>query len=169
MKTRVETSIVALNSREAAGETAALGTLLHACVHAGASVNFVLPYSLREAEAFWVEKVLPGVGRGGLVLLVAKQGGELVGTVQLDVETPPNQAHRAEVRKLLVHPDRRRQGLARALMADIEARAAGLGRHLVTLDTRTGDAAEPLYASLGYSTAGIIPNYCLDPMGERFD
>jgi ribosomal protein S18 acetylase RimI-like enzyme len=66
-------------------------------------------------------------------------------------------------RTLLVHPDFRRRGLARALMAELEAHARMLGRSLLTLDTRTGDRAEPLYASLGYETVGVIPRFCRDP------
>jgi ribosomal protein S18 acetylase RimI-like enzyme len=73
------------------------------------------------------------------------------------------------VSKLLVDPEFRRRGLARALMVAIERRAAGLGRSLLTLDTRTGDKAEPLYASLGYETAGVIPGYCRDPFEDRLD
>src|SRR3712207_4407203 len=85
-----------------------LGALLHACVHDGASISFVLPFTLNESEAFWTGKVLPAARRGGLTLLVARQDGKIVGSVQLDHDTPPNQPHRAEVRKLLVHPDHRR-------------------------------------------------------------
>jgi hypothetical protein len=146
-----------------------LGALLHACVHAGASVNFVLPFTPEDGEAFWTGKVLPAVRAGGRVVLVAQQSGRMAGSVQLRVDTPPNQPHRAEVSKLLVHPEFRRRGLARALMAAIERRAAGLGRSLLTLDTRTGDTAEPLYASLGYETAGVIPGYCRDPFEDRLD
>jgi ribosomal protein S18 acetylase RimI-like enzyme len=87
--------------------------------------------------------------------------------VQLSTDTPPNQPHRAEVTKLLVHPDFRRRGIARALMAELEVRAAALKRTLITLDTRTGDSAEPLYASMGYKTVGTIPDFCVDPFGER--
>jgi len=81
----------------------------------------------------------------------------------------PNQRHRAEVRKLLVHPDARRRGIARALMAAIERRARHLGRSLLTLDTRTGDGAERLYASLGYETAGVIPGFARDTTEDRLD
>ncbi len=146
-----------------------LGALLHACVHAGASVNFVLPYSRDEAEAFWRGRVLPAVRGGARLLLVSRAGGRIVGTVQLDSDTPPNQPHRAEVTKLLVHPDFRRRGIAQALMAELERQAGRLGRHLITLDTRSGDNAEPLCASLGYKTVGVIPNYSRDPIEDRLD
>jgi hypothetical protein len=143
--------------------------LLHACVLDGASVNFILPFPAEDAAAFWRRKVLPPLADGGLVLLAAQVDGALAGTVQLDHDTPPNQAHRAELRKLLVHPAFRRRGIAKALIGAIEDRARSLGRSLITLDTRTGDKAEPLYSSLGYITAGIIPGYCRDTIAERLD
>lgn len=158
-----------LRAAEAMDHVAELGALLHACVHAGASIGFVLPFAAAEAEAYWRGKVLPRVADGCVVLMVARRDGRIVGSVQLDHDTPPNQPHRAEVRKLLVHPDCRRQGIATALMAAIEARAAALGRRLLTLDTRTGDHAEPLYAALGYRVAGIIPGYCRDPFEAKLD
>ena len=146
-----------------------LGALLHACVHAGASVGFVLPFSAADGAAFWTDKVLPGMRDGTRLLLVAQQGKRIAGTVQLDYDTMPNQPHRAEVRKLLVHPAFRRQGIARALMLELERLAGELGRRLLTLDTRTGDHAEPLYASLGYRTSGVIPGYARAPVGDRLD
>jgi ribosomal protein S18 acetylase RimI-like enzyme len=162
-------AISEVSANEAAPHVAALGALLHACVHDGASIGFVLPFTVAESEAYWRSKVWPRVEDGHVVLLIARIGGRIVGSVQLDHDTPPNQPHRAEVRKLLVHPDCRRQGLAKALMAAIERRAAELGRSLLTLDTRTGDHAEPLYTALGYRTAGIIPGYCRDPFEAKLD
>jgi hypothetical protein len=38
-------------------------------------------------------------------------------------------------------------------------------RSLIVLDTRTGDAAEPLYLSLGFQLAGIIPAYAMSDAG----
>jgi ribosomal protein S18 acetylase RimI-like enzyme len=143
--------------------------LLHACVHGGASIGFVLPFSQEDADAFWRRKILPAMRAGGVLLLAAQRGGRIAGTVQLDYATPANQLHRAEARKLLVHPDFRRQGIAQALMVELERHAGELGRTLITLDTRTGDAAEPLYAGLGYRTAGAIPGYCRDPHDARLD
>ena len=137
----------------------ALADILHAVVYDGAGVSFVVPFSLEEARAFWVESVLPGVHAGTRRVLVARIDGRIVGTVQIDLATPPNQRHRAEVLKLLVHPTARRRGIARALMVALEAVAETAGRTLLTLDTWTGSAAERLYASLGYTTVGVIPRY----------
>lgn len=155
-------TISALAADDIALHLAGLGALLHACVHDGASIGFVLPHLAADSEAFWTDKVRPGVRAGSRLLLVARRGAMIVGSVQLDCDTPPNQPHRAEVRKLLVHPDFRRQGIAQLLMAELERRAGDLGRTLLTLDTRTGDRAEPLYAALGYTSVGVIPGFCRD-------
>lgn len=159
--------------RVTAGELEArldeLAGLLHACVHAGASVGFVLPFERAAAAGFWRQKVLPGVAAGTLLCWTARLDDRLAGTVQLDIGTPPNQPHRAEVRKLLVDPACRRRGIASTLMTVLEAHARGIGRHLLTLDTRTGDAAEPLYTGLGYQPVGPIPGYCRDPFGDTLD
>jgi GNAT superfamily N-acetyltransferase len=136
-----------------------LGEVLHAVVHGGAGVSFFVPFSLDEARAFWLDKVLPAVRAGTRRVAVARWGGRIVGTVQLDLATPPNQRHRADVAKLLVHPVSRRRGVARALMTVLEAIAQSEGRTLLTLDTATGSSAEPLYLSLGYVSVGVIPRY----------
>ncbi len=161
--------IAFLSADEISDRLEELAGLLHACVHAGASIGFVLPFGPDDAATYWREKVRPAAGNGGLTVLAATLDGRIVGSAQLDHDTPANQPHRAEVRKLMVHPDFRRRGIARALMAEIERHADRLGRSLLTLDTRTGDMAEPLYASLGYTTSGVIPGYCLDTASERLD
>lgn len=146
-----------------------LAGILHASVHQGASVGFVLPFSIDDAAAFWSERVLPGVKAGERVLLLASINGRVVATAQVIWAPYPNQSHRADVAKLLVHPEARRRGLARALMLAAEDVVRRGGRSLITLDTRTGDDAEPLYVSLGYQTAGIIPGYAIAPEGGRLD
>lgn len=144
-----------------------LGDLLHASVHEGASIGFLLPFAVADSEAFWRNSVQPTVRDGGLVLLIARCGERIAGSVQLGHDTPANQPHRADVKKLLVHPDFRRRGIGRALMAELERHAKKLNRSLLTLDTRTGDKAEPLYASLGFRTVGIIPDFCLDTIDRN--
>jgi GNAT superfamily N-acetyltransferase len=140
-------------------DVAMLGEILRAVVYDGAGVSFVVPFSLDEARQFWIEKVLPGVRARSRRVLIARAGERIVGTVQMDMATPPNQRHRADVAKLLVHPNARRHGIARALMVALEAMAASEGRTLLTLDTWTGSHAEKLYQSLGYTTVGVIPRF----------
>lgn len=146
----------------------ALADILHASVLAGASIGFIEPFDHIDATMFW-----KGIGAKlapeRRILWVATQGGRIVGTVQLDIDMMPNQPHRAEVAKLMVHPDARGQGHAVALMKTLEQRALDLGKSQITLDTRTGDKAEPLYHKLGYKTAGVVPNFCLDPQTHAMD
>jgi ribosomal protein S18 acetylase RimI-like enzyme len=146
-----------------------LSEVLHAVVHAGAGVSFILPFSLEDARAFWLEKVLPSIGASTRRVLVARTGTGIVGTVQLDLAVPPNQQHRAEVLKLLVHPAARRRGVGRALMIELEAVARSEGRTLLTLDTWTGSVAETLYRSLGYITVGVIPRYARGSVTPELD
>jgi GNAT superfamily N-acetyltransferase len=141
------------------GDIEMLAALLRGCVCGGASVSFVLPFSHEDAKAFWMEHVLPAVATGTRCLLVARSSDRIIGTVQLDLATPPNQPHRAEVRKLLVHPDARRRGVAKGLINAVDVEARRLQRTLLTLDTVTNGPAERLYRSLGYFPVGSIPRY----------
>lgn len=147
----------------------ALAEVLHAVVRAGGGVSFILPFSLDEARAFWIDKVLPGARSGARRVLVARMEDEIVGTVQLLLDMPPNQRHRAEVAKLLVHPKARGRGVARALMEAVEQVARAEGRTLITLDTRTGDSAEALYLSMGYIMVGVIPRYSRSVAGTELE
>ncbi len=149
-------------------DLAALAEVLHACVHDGASVGFILPFAVGEAEAWW-RSVMPELAPGRRELFVAEAAGAVQGTVQLATAAMPNQPHRADVMKLLVHPRARRQGLARALMEVLEARARALGRTLLVLDTRSSDPSRLLYESLGYAVAGEIPFYCRNPFAEVYE
>lgn len=136
-----------------------LAEILRAVVYDGAGVSFVAPFSVEEARAFWVDNVLSGVRAHVRHVILARDGDRIVGTVQLELAWPPNQQHRAEVAKLLVHPDARRRGIARALMLALEAMAQAERRTLLTLDTWTGSHAESLYRSLGYIEVGVIPRF----------
>ncbi|MEX0633164.1 GNAT family N-acetyltransferase [Serratia ureilytica] len=65
---------------------------------------------------------------------MALANGRPVGTVQLLLAMPDNGRHRAEVAKLMVHPQARRQGVAQ-LMQEVQALAARHRRSLLVLDT----------------------------------
>jgi len=103
------------------------------------------------------------------VAFIALIDHKLAGTVQLECDTPPNQPYRAEVSKLLVNPQFQRQGVAKKLMLNLHEYAIKNEKFLITLDTRTGDKAEPLYSALGYQTAGVIPCFAKDPKESRYD
>lgn len=153
-----------VNHPDRDGQLNALAQVLHACVHAGASVSFILPFTVADALAFWRDKVLPGAAAGTRrVFLARNSSGQIVGTVQLDLATPPNQSHRADVLKLLVHPNARRLGIARKLMTAVERVAVAEGRTLLTLDTIAGGQAEALYRSMGYTLLGVMPRYSRNP------
>ncbi|MCJ8323787.1 MAG: GNAT family N-acetyltransferase [Rhizobiales bacterium] len=145
-----------------------LAILLHANVLAGASVSFVMPFDLPQSSRFWQHKIRPLVAAGDTLLLVATLNGRIVGSVQLECDMPPNQPHRAAIAKLLVHPDYRRKGIARALMVAAEQAAKQKNRNLLTLDTAS-DEAMALYKQLGYVQVGIIPGYALTAQATQLE
>jgi ribosomal protein S18 acetylase RimI-like enzyme len=161
-------NVAALDPAEFAKAVERLAQILQACVHEGASIGFVMPFERSEARAYWLDRVAAPHAAGGKLVLVATHGGNIAGTAQLDLDSMPSKRHHAEVSKVLVDPAFRRAGVARALMQEIERRAAKLGRWLLTLDT-AGDAAETLYRSLGYKFAGAIPNYARNAFEESYD
>ena len=156
-------SISSLTGKELDTHAPALGEIMAQTVMDGAAIGFMQPFSPGDGLAFFTEQVFAEVRAGRRVLLAARLDGEIVGSVQLITALPPNQPHRCEVAKMMVSPGARRKGVGRALMQalDVEARAAG--KTLVTLDTKTGDKAEPLYKDAGFRTAGVIPGFALDP------
>lgn len=143
-----------------------LGRLLVDAVNSGASLGFWMPMNPADAVLYWRE-VMQGMVDGTLVLLVAEDAGEVVGSVQLLLSDRQNGHHRAEIRKLMVHNSHRHHGLGRALLSAAHVEAAYRGRRLLILDTRTGDAGERLYESMGYTRAGDIPGFTIEPDGAR--
>jgi ribosomal protein S18 acetylase RimI-like enzyme len=141
----------------------ALADVLIDCVEGGASVSFMHPLPRDRAVAFW-RHVAQGVAAGERALLVADDARGLCGTVQLVLEQPENQPHRAELCKMLVHRRARRQGLGAALMRAAEATARECGKTLLVLDT-ANEEAERLYERLGWTRVGLIPGFALLPQG----
>lgn len=157
-------NVVRLGHDEALARVSSLTELLRDVVDDGGSVGFLPPLSSHEAQAYW-QDVLEGVQDGSRVLLIVEQDDRVVGTAQLLLEKRSNQAHRAEVTKLLVHTSARRHGIGRALMERLETEARGLGRSTLVLDTREGDPSNALYRSLGWTLVGPIPEYCRNADG----
>jgi GNAT superfamily N-acetyltransferase len=141
-----------------------LADVLIDCVEGGASVSFMHPLTRERALAFW-RRIARGVAAGERALLVAEDAQGLCGTVQLVLDQPENQPHRADLSKMLVHRRVRRQGLGAALMRAAEATARDCGKTLLVLDAVTGGDAARLYERLGWVRVGAIPRYALMPQG----
>lgn len=162
-----DVAIALLPTQPSADDRAGLADLLIDIVDHGAAVHFVPPLARVVADGFWVD-CIASASAGERRILVARESasGRILGSVQLVIDTPANQQHRADVSKLLVHSTARRRGIARQLMLALEHQAGLLGRTLLTLDTRAGDAGEALYRQLGYTVVGSIPAYSRDMTGD---
>jgi ribosomal protein S18 acetylase RimI-like enzyme len=105
----------------------------------------------------------------GATVLVALRGREIAGTARLYVagsasglSIPP---HWALVRAVAVHPEHRRAGHARTLMAAAAHRAAGAGAPVLALHTAPFmHAAIRLYEGLGFVRA---PELDFSPDADR--
>ena len=154
-----------LNERTFVSAIPDLATLLVDAVEDGASVGFVMPFTHEDATAWWRE--LSGDVAVGhiVVVLLRAEGGRPAGTAQLRLAQYPNQRHRADVAKVLVHSGMRRKGFGRALMSALEDVARRQGRTLLVLDTISGSDAAVMYQRLGWTRAGEIPRYAAMPDG----
>jgi ribosomal protein S18 acetylase RimI-like enzyme len=159
--------IAALPTPVSEADLAQLAALLVDAIDSGASTSFLPPLAPERALAWWRNAVAIDDPRGAT--LVVRDDDGIAGCVQLVPAWAPNQPHRGEIAKLLVHRRARRRGLGRALMLEAEARARAAGLTLLTLDTRRGDAADALYRALGWTPAGVIPNYAVDRHGVPHD
>jgi GNAT superfamily N-acetyltransferase len=160
--------IVSLAAPVADAALEQLATVLADCVEGGASVSFMSPFSHAEALAFF-RKVAGSVAAGDTILLAARLDGKIVGTVQLGLDTPPNQPHRADIKKILVHRAARGHGIGAALMAEVEEEARRRGRWLLVLDTVPGENGHRLYQRAGWTQTGLVPDYALFPDGRLCD
>ncbi|WP_433293564.1 GNAT family N-acetyltransferase [Actinoplanes sp. CA-030573] len=83
--------------------------------------------------------------------LVVERGGAVVGMGGYR----PDGGSGAEILRVRVHPATRRQGVGRALMSELERRAAAAGRTSAHLDTATNQPeAMAFYEALGYRETG---------------
>lgn len=152
-----------LAPKEAEAAAPALANILRDCVAGGASVSFMADLTIDTAVGFWRQAAEAGDGRA---ILVAFDEEGPAGVVQVIPAGEPNQPHRADIAKLLVHRRARGRGVAEGLMRRAEAEARAMGKSLLVLDTIEGEAGERLYLRLGWTRVGVIPNYALMPDGR---
>jgi ribosomal protein S18 acetylase RimI-like enzyme len=165
--TRADTAAIIepLGADAARAAIPALAEILRDCVANGASVGFMDWNTAADYAAFW-SGIAEEVEAGRTVLFVARDETGLVGTAQLQLIGKPNQPHRAEIAKVLVHSRARRRGLGEALMRAAEDAARRAKRDLLVLDTEENGAARRLYSRLGWTEVGTIPRYALMPDGR---
>lgn len=158
-------TIRTLDASEARARSGELADILLDCVAGGASVSFMADMGRAEALAFW-EKVAGGVGSGERILVVAEDAGRLIGTVQVIAAGAPNQPHRSDLAKMLVHRAGRNRGIGAALLGAAEVASRHAGWWLMVLDTVDDSAGHRLYTRGGWSRVGPIPGYALWPDGR---
>jgi GNAT superfamily N-acetyltransferase len=149
------------------GDVRLLAQLLLDAVDSNAGISFLADLTEQEAEAWWQSVLESSSPRA--VVLIARDADGIVGTVQMQPAWAPNQPHRADIAKLIVHRRARGRGIARALMNAIEREARAAGFTLLLLDTCRGGAAERLYASTGWVRVGEVPGFALNPDGSECD
>lgn len=147
-----------------ASDIPGLAATMLAAVADGASIGFMAGFGDATARAFWQDR-LAAMARGDLLILIAETGDTIAGTVTLNLATPPNQPHRADVQKMIVTPTAQRRGVGAALLAAIEAEAIARGRSTLVLDTISNSTAARLYERAGWTRVGEIPAYALMPDG----
>jgi GNAT superfamily N-acetyltransferase len=150
-----------------AGDIRELAEVLLDAVDSNAGISFLAWLTESDAEAWWRSVLESSSPRA--VILIARDADGIAGTVQMQPAWAPNQPHRADIAKLIVHRRARKRGIARALMAAIEREASAAGFTLLLLDTCRGGAAERLYASTGWVRVGEVPGFALNPDGSDCD
>jgi ribosomal protein S18 acetylase RimI-like enzyme len=168
MATTEQIEVRRLDPAAAREQLDALAGVLADCVAGGASVGYMEPFSHADARDVY-EDYVRDAEQGRRIILGAFLDGNLVGTAQLVLAVPPNQPHRAEVARVLVHRSARRRGFAQRLMEQLEHEARAEGKTLLVLDAVTGGDAARLYERLGWNTVGVIPDYALYPDGRFCD
>ncbi len=100
------------------------------------------------------------------VVLIARVAGRPAGlAVAFRVFSTFRASGVLNLHDLAVHPDFRNQGIGRALLAEIEARAAQAGCCRVTLEVRQDNLpAQQLYQSLGFAPGNPIQEFWTKPL-----
>ena len=117
-----------LSADETLRAAPALGAVLKDCVDGGASVSFMAGLPLDEATAFWARAAAAQAGDGRAVLAAEDDEG-LFGVVQVIAAGTPNQRHRGDLAKMLVHRRGRRRGVNTACGQRLSAAVRNAGRH----------------------------------------
>ena len=116
------------------------------------------------SDPWSVEAILPELTNPLSCWLVAMDGDCLAGYIGSQSVLPE-----ADVMNVAVHPDYRRQGIARKLIGKLEAELKDKGVECLSLEVRASNApAITLYSSLGFEQVGRRPNYYRNPKEDAW-
>lgn len=139
--------------------------LLCDCVDSGSSIGFLPPMSELEARTYWLG-VQENLDNLNSLMLIVKEDGKLIGSVQINLSSKANALHRCEIDKLMVHSSAKCRGVAAMLIRGVEKVAAAWQRELIILDTCTTDHSCSLYKKLGFKEVGTIPHFTKSASGD---
>jgi ribosomal protein S18 acetylase RimI-like enzyme len=158
--------IVELDAPGVESHIKALAQLLLDAHAAGMALGLAPSLTDAGAQAAWLT-VAATIEPGEHVQWVALDDDDrIVGAVHLARATTANGRHRAEIQRLAVRADARGRGVGRALMTAAVAHAQALGLRLLWLSTHAGTDADRIYARLGWTRSGEIPDYAVLPNGD---
>ncbi len=156
--------IVQLNASTLPVYRSELANLLLNAVSHGASVGYRNSLTRDDAEND-IRALSPALEKNELLLWIARDEKGIVGSIELALCQKPNGRNRAEIQKLLVHSQARRQGIGKTLLMALERTAYQIQRGLLYLDTQSGSPAEAFYRARGYRCLGELPDYACTPDG----
>jgi len=133
--------------------------------------NFLPPLDSDRILGYWQAQAASVSQSGRIIFFTLAHNSigdeEVSSVVMLQGSNSEAEPFRAEVLKLLVSPDHRRKGIAKALMRKLEIVAREKGSTILLLDTEVGSEAEKVYPRLGYTLLGVIPEFGISPKDRR--
>jgi len=160
--------IVELSPAEVEAAADELAQLLLDAHAAGMALGLAGPLTAAHAREVWLETAAK-LDPSRRVLLVAREDGRVVGTVQVVRAEAENGAHRAEVQRLGVLAAARGRGIGLQLLEAAVARARSLGLRLLWLTTHADTGSDRFYEVVGWSRLGAMPAYSARPDGTLAD
>ncbi|HEY3043088.1 MAG TPA: GNAT family N-acetyltransferase [Vicinamibacterales bacterium] len=121
---------------------------------------------LRRYPGARIEGLLPEDASDRLVFLIARVGNQPVACGAVREIDPAI----GEIKRMFVHPDHRGRGIARAILAALEARAGALGYSMLRIETGSRQPeAIGLYTSAGYAAIPPFGKYVGNPYSHCFE
>jgi GNAT superfamily N-acetyltransferase len=156
--------IVELSADEVVAAAGELAQLLLDAHDSNMALGLAAPLTAEHARGVWTDTAAK-LDPEHRVLLVDREDGRVVGTVQVVRADAENGAHRAEVQRLAVLGERRGEGLGRALLEAAVERARGMGLRLLWLTTHADSGSDRFYETVGWSRLGTPPVSSARPDG----